>query len=222
LLAGAAVLLAALGGGVAWAADTIRSSALSNTYAQRTYDMAAGEIPTFTNETAGGIPHDVAAVAKGPDGKFLFKSRVIGSNRSTPVSGAQYLAPGSYPFFCTIHGRGMSATLRVGPGNQAPRPRIDATVPSQRIGAVRRSGKLLVRLAAAGSAASGAALVARVGRTTIGRKRGIAVPEGASRQLRISLSRRGRAALAGRDQALVKVTATVPFGRSDVARRLLD
>jgi plastocyanin len=220
-LAAAAAALATLGGGVSWAAETIRASALDNTYTAASYEMAAGEVPTFTNDSLGDIPHDVAATTRGPDGKFLFKSKVIGSNASTPVNGTQYLAPGTYRFFCTIHGSSMSANLRVGPGNPKPRPRLEVTVLSRRIGAVRRSDKLVVRLSGRGSDARGAALVAKLGRRQIATERGVSIKAGASRKLTMDLNRRGRDALAGRERAAVTVKATVPFGAPDTARRLL-
>src|SRR5918999_57378 len=137
VLAAAAAALAILGGGVSWAAETIRASPLSNTYTAPSYDMAAGEVPVFGNDSVGDIPHDVAATARGPDGRFLFKSKVIGSNESTPVNGTQYLNPGTYRFFCTIHGSSMSANLQVGPGNPEARPRLEVAVLSRRIGGER-------------------------------------------------------------------------------------
>ena len=221
LAAIAAVAIAALGGGVAWAAEVIRASPLSNTYTAQTFDMAAGEIPTFTNGAVGGVPHDVAATARGPDGRFLFKSAVIGSNRSTPVRGTQYLTPGTYRFFCTVHGTSMAANLRVGPGNPVPRPRLDVTIPNQGLGAVRNTGKLRVKLADQGSNASGVRLQAFVGRVKIATKRGVSVPAGTRRQLRLSLTRRGRRLLRGRERAAIKVQASVSFARTDTARRLL-
>jgi plastocyanin len=217
----AAAALATLGGGVSWAAETIRASALSNTYVAPSYDMAAGEVPTFTNDSVGDIPHDVAGTARGPDGKFLFKSKVIGSNESTPVNGTQYLNPGTYRFFCTIHGSSMSADLDVGPGNPEPRPRLEVVVLSRRIGAVRRSDELRVRLSGGGSDARGVALVAKLGARRIAAERGVSIAAGANRRLTIDLSRRGRQALAGRERAAVTVKATVPFGAPDTARRLL-
>ena len=221
VLAAAAAALAILAGGVSWAAETIRASPLSNTYTAPSYDMAAGEVPVFGNDSVGDIPHDVAATARGPDGRFLFKSKVIGSNESTPVNGTQYLNPGTYRFFCTIHGSSMSANLQVGPGNPEARPRLEVAVLSRRIGAVRRSDKLRVRLSGGGSNARGVALVAKLRARRIGGERGVSIAAGESRRLTIDLSRRGRQALAGRERAAVTVKATVPFGAPDTARRLL-
>jgi plastocyanin len=196
----AAIAVAAIGGGgVSWAAEPIRASALSNTYTEQTYDMAAGEVPTFRNDSVGNIPHDVAATANGPDGRFLFKSEVIDSNRSTPVRGTQYLAPGTYRFLCTIHGSGMAANLQVGPGNPVPRPRL--------------------QVADSGSDARGVVLLAKVGGAKVATERGVAVPAGARRKLTMSLTRRGRDALEGRERAVVTVKAAVDFARPDTARR---
>jgi hypothetical protein len=116
----------------------------------------------------------------------------------------------------------MSANLRVGPGNPVPRPRLDLTIPNQGLGAVRRTGKLRVKLADQGSNASGARLEAFVGRVKIATKRGVSVPAGTTRQLLLSLTQRGRRTLQGREQASVKVKASLDFAKSDTARRLLD
>jgi hypothetical protein len=118
-VAAAAAALAILGGGVSWAAETIRASALSNTYAAPSYGMAAGEVPTFTNDTVGDVPHDVAATARGPDGRFLFKSKVIGSNQSTPVNGTQYLAPGPIASSARSTGPACRRTYRSGPATRS-------------------------------------------------------------------------------------------------------
>jgi hypothetical protein len=115
----------------------------------------------------------------------------------------------------------MSANLQVGPGDPEPRPRVRVTVLSGRIGAVRRSEKLVVRLSAARSDARGATLVAKVGGRRIAAERGVAVQAGANRRLTLDLSRRGREALTGRDRAAVTVKAMVPFVAPDTARRLL-
>ena len=222
LAAVTALAIAALGGGVAWAAEVIRASPLTNTYTAQTFDMAAGEIPTFTNGAVGGVPHDVAATARGPDGRFLFKISADRVQQIVLVGGTQYLTPGTYRFFCTVHGASMAANLRVGPGNPVPRPRLALTVPDQGLGAVRGSGKLRVKLADQGSNASGVRLEASVGRVKIATKRGVSVRAGASRQLLLSLTQRGRQLLQGRERAAVKVVASVSFAKPDTARRLLD
>jgi plastocyanin len=206
---------------VAWGADLIRAGGDCCAYEAGSYEMAAGENPSFANAATDGAPHDVTARGKGPDGKALFRSPTIEPDQTASVRGTEYLAPGQYPFFCDIHGPEMSATLRVGPGAAVPRPRLQLTVLSRRLEQVRRSAKLLVKLAGSGSNATGVALIAKAGRATIARKRGISLAAGAVRQLRLSLTARGRAALQGRDRSAIAVTASVEFARPDTARRAL-
>lgn len=183
--------------------------------------MAAGENPSFENAATDGAPHDVTARTKGPDGKALFRSSTIDPARRAPVRGTEYLAPGDYRFFCAVHGPEMSATLRVGQGTAVPRPRLQVSVLSRQIEKVRGSAKLFVKLADSGSNAAGVALVAKVGRVTIARKRGVSIASGAVRRLRLALTARGRAALAGRERAAVTVRASVSFAKPDSARRAL-
>ena len=222
LVALTAIAVLVAGGGIAWGAGEIRSSAACCTFDAASYDIAAGQVATFTNATIGGTPHNVNATLKGPDGKALFRSATIPSNRSTPVNGTQYLAPGSYEFFCTIHGPSMSSTLQVGSGTAVPRPRLSVSVLSSRIARIRNSGKLIVRLAEAGSDADGVSLKATVGGVTIARKSGIDLAAGSARNLSLALTARGQNTLEGRDRAVVTVTGVVPFGKPDVARRALD
>jgi hypothetical protein len=59
------------------------------------------------------------ASAVGTRGR-LFSSATIRSG-TTPVNGTQSLAPGTYPFICTIHDPQMAAQLVVRPGAAPPR-----------------------------------------------------------------------------------------------------
>lgn len=208
------------GAGLAWGAETIRSSAIGTTYRAQTYEMAAGEVPIFANESVGGVPHDVAARANGPDGRFLFKSAVISPGKRAPVRGAQYLQPGTYPFFCTIHGPAMSASLKVGPGDPVPRPRLRVRITTGDI-TLPRGGKLPVKLANDGSAANGVTLVARLGRKRIAIQQGVSAPEGSNRQLTLRVNRQGRQALRRVESALVTVTASVQFAKRSTTRQTL-
>lgn len=42
-----------------------------------------------------------------------FASAVVGYNQQTPVTGTASLAPGTYGFYCSVHGEAMAGTLQV-------------------------------------------------------------------------------------------------------------
>jgi plastocyanin len=67
----------------------------------------------LTLHNADAAPHDLVSRATDDDGEPLFASEVITGGQSTPVAGVEDLAPGSYPFYCTLHVQ-MAGTLAVG------------------------------------------------------------------------------------------------------------
>jgi plastocyanin len=116
--------------------------------------MDQGEKVTFVN--ADLIDHDVTSRNLGPNHKPLFRSRIIGGGMSAPVEGTEYLKTGRYPFICSIH-PGMEGTLNVSSaGTPAPRPgggaaaggapSLQVKVLDSRVSAVRRRGRLRVRV----------------------------------------------------------------------------
>ena len=68
-----------------------------------------GSALTFIN--ADTMTHDVTSV-KRKDGKPVFKSPFTGSGSTSQVNGTKKLAPGTYPFFCSLHTQ-MKGELRV-------------------------------------------------------------------------------------------------------------
>jgi polyvinyl alcohol dehydrogenase (cytochrome) len=58
------------------------------------------------------VQHDVTADDKGPGGRPLFQSKLIGLGESAGVDGAEKLPPGSYTLHCSVH-PGMHGTLVV-------------------------------------------------------------------------------------------------------------
>ena len=185
------------------------------------YNLDTGTVASFTNADPG-VSHDVQAFKlKGPDGRPLFGTGKI-KDATVPVDGTQYLAPGSYVFFCTIHGfQQMHATLVVsGPGSPVARPRIDLAVPSQTLAGVRRSGKVKVRVRAV-TASKGIALSVLKGARRIASAKNLNLAKGATRTLRLPLTGAGRAALRKGRSAGITVQGTVPFGRPDTAHRTL-
>jgi outer membrane protein assembly factor BamB len=65
---------------------------------------------TFANGDAA--PHDVIARDRGVDGEPLFASKLIGIGQTADVEGVKDLEPGSYEFYCSLHGA-MKGTLTV-------------------------------------------------------------------------------------------------------------
>jgi plastocyanin len=220
LTALAVVALLVAGGGIAWGADAIGTAPATNEFDKSVYNMAAGENPVLTNDTIG-TSHDVTSFQPGPDGKPLFRSATIATNKNAIVRGTEYLPPGDYHFLCSVHGSGMDAMLHVGPGAAVPRPLISVTILSGRLNRVRNSGKLRVKVADAGSNADNVALAATVAGVTIARQRGIDVAAGTARNVALELTSRGKLALKGRKKAVVKVNGTVEFGKPDTTRRTL-
>ena len=190
-------------------------------YSASAYSLDTGTVAGFLNSDPD-VSHDVTAFRqKGPDGKPLFASPTV-KNATVPVDGTQYLAPGSYVFFCTIHGfQQMHATLVVsGPGPPVARPKIDLTIPSQTLAGVRRSGKVKVRVGAV-TASKGIALTVAKGARRIASAKNLNLAKGASRTLRLPLTGAGRAALKKGRSAGITAQGTVPFGKPDSTRRTL-
>jgi plastocyanin len=197
--------------------ETITSSTVCCSFSQPTFSLDPGQVATFQNTS--GVSHDATASSNGPDGKPLFASATIDSSQ-VPVNGTQYLAPGTYHFICTIH-PGMTADLVVtGNGSPLPRPDVDLTVVSKKLGKVVGSGKLKVKVSAS-AASDDVALTARKGARKLGSKRNIDLAAGASRTVKLPLTQSAKSALKDLDSAKVKVSAAVPFGSTATAKRKL-
>jgi plastocyanin len=66
---------------------------------------------SFTN--LDFVQHDVTSDDNGPNGRPLFRSKLIGLGEAAPVDGVEKLPSGkSYGFFCSVH-PGMRGTLIV-------------------------------------------------------------------------------------------------------------
>lgn len=213
----AVTALAVFGAGQALAAtETITATQGGVAYDKPTFALDPGQVATFQNLSSS--QHDVTATGRGPDGDALFSSATIGTGQ-TPVNGTQYLGPGSYQFFCTIHPE-MRSDLAVGPGSPLPRPAISIKVLSKKLGKVVSSRKLKLRVTAEG-AAEDVDLVARKGAKRLGSKGSLSLADGSSRKVNLRLTNSGRRAIDDLDSAKVKVTGTVDFGSPETARRKL-
>jgi plastocyanin len=220
LLAGAACACALVAAGAAWAAPDTILAVNSIDFDSDNYNQDQGERPTFQNNDAG-IPHNVTATDKGPDGKPLFRSATITGVAAATLNGTQYADPGAYDFICTIH-PSMQAKLHVsGMGTPVARPDIEVSILSSRLGRVRRSGKARVKIRAL-TLSDDAALKLKLGNKTLASISNVDLAAGQSRALTLHLSRRARMRLAGRRRAKVKLVGTVPFGAPDTASKVLS
>lgn len=219
-LACAALCLGTVAVAGAATGDPIAASPTCCTYTAASFDVNAGTVATFNNDGTDAT-HDVAAVKKGPDGRPLFRAGQIKSG-TTAVDGTQYLAPGDYKFFCTIHGAdAMSATLRIVPGaTPQARPAVDVTIPAQGLAKVASSGKLTVQIKGK-VAASGVRLTVKKGTRRLGSVSKLNLAAGASRTVRVPLSKSAQKLLGGLTSATLAAEAAVPFGKIDRAARKL-
>jgi plastocyanin len=216
----AIALSVAFGASSAAAAETITADRDCCTFSASIFEQDMGEIPTFENPADADAPHNVTSTARGPDGAPLFRSDTIGAGSTSPVEGAQYLSGGSYPFYCTLHGLSMGGQLLVSSdqGTAAARPKIRLTIPSQRLAAIRRSGTLKVSV----KALAGSPLVnlsAKSGARPLAGAFGVAVGSGATKTVRMKLTRAGRKAIAKGRKVSVSVKGAVAFGSPVTVKR---
>lgn len=192
-----------------------------NAYSQATYTMDQGEQLQFQNAGPGN-QHDVWSRPNGPDGKKLFISPTINPGAATTVKGTEYLTAGTYAFFCNVHPFEMSADLTVtGNGTPIPRPRVDVTVVSGKLAKVAKKGKLAIKVEALTDAPA-VTVQAKLGKAVLGTLAGLSVQAGQTKKATIKLSKSGKAKLAKKKKATVKVTGTPDFGSPDTAKRKLS
>ena len=203
----------ALGAPVASAQEQITASA-PNQYVTTDVTIDQGERVTFTNTDVA--EHDVVARDRGADDKPLFRSELTSLGGSVPVEGTEYLSTGNYRFFCSLHPQ-MEGLLRVSsagkpltrptPGGGGPSLRLE--VLDRRLADVRRRGALRVRLRAGAAAAVG--MRARANGKTFA-KASARLGRGATKTVRLKLTRAGRRMVRRARRVTVTVTATA---RSD-------
>jgi len=205
-LAIALVALAAmLYAGIALAAAPIVGQS-DDTYDNTTYSVDQGEVAQFQ---VTGSTHNVTARQAGPDGMALFRTPTISSG-AAGVQGTQFLGAGDYTFFCTVHPTTMQATLHVtSNGTPQARPSATVSVRSKKLAKVSKKG-ILVALTTTAKV-DGAALVAKLGKTTIGKLDGLSLAAG-QQLATVKLTKAGKNKLKKKSKASVTVTATIPFG----------
>lgn len=203
--------------GSAGAVTTVVADPTCCTYSGSPFVQGLGEVATFQN-AAEVTPHDATSTQRGPDGKALFYSPIISGGESAPIAGTQYLGPGTYPFYCTLHGAAMSGELVIeDTGTVVPRPSVKVTIVAQKLKALRRGG-VKVKLTAR-TASRGISVVATKGKVRLGARSKINLGAGRSRTFRLPLTKAGRKAVAKGRSVKVKVKATVPFGKPSTATR---
>jgi plastocyanin len=215
-LAGLALLPAS-----AWtSADLIRSTS-GNQFDRPIYYSDRGDLVQFQH--GGGGPHNVTST-QFSGGVRLFSSATIRSG-TTPVNGTQSLAPGTYPFICTIHD-GMAAQLVVRPSAAPPpspspsRPDIEVAIRSRSLDRVVDTGRLAVKVRAL-TPSNDIKLIATWNGHVLARKANIDLVAGQVRKPVLRVRERFHAALVDRERAKVKLRGTVPGGLADVFRRVL-
>jgi plastocyanin len=175
------------------------------------------------------VTHNVTATGTGPDDKALFRSENLAGVDTPPgdvvnVNGTQFLGIGTYDFLCTIHPN-MEGTLTINDfpgGSPVPRPEIDVKVKSKKLEKVVKSGKLKVKVSAAGPTdADDVLLTAKKGAKGITKRARLNVNAGDSKTAKLKLKKKAAEKLADLDKAKVKVHGTVDFGFGDKASKKL-
>ena len=205
-------LLALLPAGASAVADVIRNSG-NTSFDKSTYNSDAGDLVQFQH--TGGGPHNVTST------QSLFGSATI-STGTTPVNGTQFQAPGTYPFYCTVH-ENMRASLIVsasGGGTPAAKPDIEVKIISRRLDKVATKGKLVLEVQAL-TRSDDVSVAARFGKKGLGERTDLDLAAGQRVKVALKLKRGVRRKLAKLDKAKVTAQATVPFGDPDSAKRVL-
>ena len=200
--------LAALASSPAAYADDQITAAPPQRFATPNVTIDQGERVTLVNNDVES--HDVTSKGRGSDGARLFKSRLVGSGGTAPVSGTEYLTTGSYAFLCSIHPQ-MEGTLNVNAaGTPVARPR-DSTAPRVSLALLdSRRSKALRRRALRVKVTSGEAATVRISAKRGRRRLGsvvLTLGGAGSRTVELKLSRAARRALAAGRRARVSLSA---------------
>jgi plastocyanin len=218
ILALAATAVAVFGVSQALGASEAITAVSGPQYGKASFTIDRGATATFDNQDLSATTHDVTAFDTGGAKNLpFFRSAEISGGQTTPVTGTDSLGSGTYRFFCTVHPTQMTGQLVVTPSAS---PTVAVKVLSRKVGQVAKSGEVKAKLT--GLLASRAVSVtARVGKKKLGTAKGIDLSAGASRTVKVPLSRSGKSFLSHRGSAKLKVTATPPGDQAvTVTRRL--
>jgi plastocyanin len=200
--------------GIALAAAPIIAQG-DDTYNAPSYTIDQGEVAQMQ---VTGNSHNVTANQAGPDTKALFRTPTISSG-SAGVDGTQYIPAGVYTFFCTVHPTTMQATLNVtSNGTPLARPSAQLSVRSKKLAKVSKKGILVAITTSA--KVDGATLVAKLGKTTIGKVSDLSLAAG-QQFATVKLTKAGKSKLSKKTKASVSVTADIPFGSPATAKSKL-
>jgi len=191
------------------------------------FNLASGTT-TILDNTDADTTHNVTAAKptafpvtlNGPDGGPLFRSGDVFPNESATVAGVQYLADGSYDFYCTIHPSSAQGTLEVSGSDPVPRPKISVAIKASKLGTVLKKGKIPVSVHA-DTQSSGVTLQAKLGKTKLASEKGLNLGAGSTRKLSLKLTGAGRNALKGKSKAKLTLVGSVSFGASATAAKKL-
>jgi plastocyanin len=144
----AGIVAAFVASPAARADERIIAAPLSSGYVNPDVAIEPGEKVTFFNPDVA--PHDV--VSKEPG---LFASETVGTGAEVPVTGADALSAGSYPFICSVHPY-MEGTLTVSAGGSGgggghgghdmKAPKVSVKVLDRRISDVLDAGALGIQV----------------------------------------------------------------------------
>ncbi len=223
--AAAALLVAGLATAAPAAADERISAQTRDQYVNPDVTIDQGERLTFFN---GDLldDHSVTATASNAANRPLFDSGVIGPGQEAVVEGAQFLGPGRYPYYCTLHPFMTGSVTVTGAGAPAPRPadttpaRLGVSIATGSLTALLRTRRLPVRARADEAATVRLVASARIGRRTVTLATGaVTLTAAGSRATSLRLRPAARRALAGRRSIGVVLTgqATDRAGNSSAA-----
>ncbi len=208
--------------GMAFAAQqpVVAADGAGNSYSQPNYTMDQGEQLQFQN-VGPGNQHDVFSRLSGPDGKKLFISSTINPGTNATVRGTEYLTAGTYAFFCNVHPFEMTANLNVtGNGTPVARPDIEVKIGKAKLDTVASKGKVPVVVTAL-TQSNGLSMTLKLGKLTLGTQQAFNLAAGRTQKVVMGVNKKGKAKLADRNSAKLKVTAEVPFGSPDTAKKTI-
>jgi plastocyanin len=224
LIGAGAAAIGSLGAPVASAiaAEQVVAGPAPTSYLNPAVTIDSGEALSFFNLDLTA-PHDVTSTEIGPGAEPLFRSETVGAFTEVPVVGAENLAPGSYPFLCSIH-TFMEGTLTVtgagGGGADNKAPKLTLRARDGKIGKALDAGELRLRAKVNEPARLRLTVKSSAGKVAKAREQ---LDRGGNR-VAAELTSKGKRALKRADgiELKVKAKATDAAGNSSRARTTLE